>query len=101
MPVKKRYREGGIGALMDEYERAVHELQRLLATIDSDLYVRILDTKTKDKDCQSIQTIMNHVVRAGFGYCNYIRKQFGDDFIERKTKVSFNGSFFLSFHLLS
>ena len=79
------YREGGIGALMDEYERAVHELQRLLATIDSDLYVRILDTKTKDKDCQSIETIMNHVVRAGFGYCNYIRKQFGDDFIERKT----------------
>src|SRR5690606_9558440 len=33
---------------------------------------------------RSIQTIMNHVVRAGVGYANYIRKQFGDPWTERK-----------------
>jgi uncharacterized damage-inducible protein DinB len=81
----KKYREGPIGALMDEYERATKELQKLLKKIDTETYVRIMDTQTKDKDCQSIETIMNHVVRAGFGYANYIRKQFGEDFIERKT----------------
>ena len=81
----KTFREGPIGALMDEYERATKELRKLLKTMNDDTYVRIIDAQTKDKDCQSVQTIMNHVVRAGFGYCNYIRKQFGDDFIERKT----------------
>ena len=80
----KTYREGPIGALMDEYERATKDLQKLLRSIDAETYTRVLDTKTKDKDCQSIQTIMNHVVRAGFGYSNYIRIQFKEDFIERK-----------------
>jgi len=80
----KTYREGSIGALMDEYERAAKDLQKLLRTIDDETYTRILDTKTKDKDCRSIENIMNHVVRAGYGYSNYIRKQFGEEFIERK-----------------
>lgn len=80
----RKYREGAIGALMDEYERATKDLQKLLRTIDAETYTHILDAKTKDKDCQSIQTIMNHVVRAGFGYSNYIRKQFGEEFVERK-----------------
>lgn len=82
----KTYREGALGALMDEYERAAKELQKLLRTIDSTTYMLILDTKTKDKDCRSIENIMNHVVRAGYSYSNYIRKQFGEDFIERKMK---------------
>lgn len=81
----KIYRDGSIGALMDEYERAVKDLQKLLRTIDAVTYTQILDPTTRDKDCQSIEKIMNHVVRAGYGYSNYIRKQFGEDFIERKT----------------
>ena len=80
----KTYRVGPIGALMDEYERAAKDLQKLLRTIDDETYTRILDTKTKDKDCRSIENIMNHVVRAGYGYSNYIRKQFGEECIERK-----------------
>lgn len=82
--MQKTFREGPIGALMDEYERATRDLQKLLRTIDEATYTRILDTTTKDKDCKSIENIMNHVVRAGYGYSNYIRKQFGEDFIERK-----------------
>ena len=75
----KIYREGALGALMDEYERAAKDLQKLLRTIDSTTYLLILDTKTKDKDCRSIENIMNHVVRAGYSYSNYIRKQFGEE----------------------
>ena len=80
----KKYRTGAVGALMDEYERAVEELKTILKDIVQQDYVAILDPETEDPDCKSIQTVMNHVVRAGFGYSNYIRKQFGDPFIERK-----------------
>ncbi|MDB5225924.1 MAG: hypothetical protein JWN78_117 [Bacteroidota bacterium] len=82
--MKKNYRKGAVGALMDEYERAVEELKSLLNTIPLEEYSEIKDLDTIDPDCKSVQTIMNHVVRAGYGYCNYIRKQFGDPFTERK-----------------
>lgn len=82
--MKKNYRKGAIGALLDEYERALEELKTVLNSMSQEEYVAIKDTGTSDPDCKSVQTIMNHVVRAGYGYCNYIRKQFGDPFIERK-----------------
>ena len=81
----KIYREGPMGALMDEYERAAKELIKLLGKMDTETYLRVLDTKTKDKDCRSVQSIMNHVVRAAYGYANYIRQQFNEPFIKRKT----------------
>lgn len=70
------YRKGAIGALMDEYERAAIELKTIVENIGEDDYTRIVDTETKDEDCRSIQTIMNHVVYAGYGYANGIRRQF-------------------------
>lgn len=80
----KIYREGSVGALMDEYERAAENLKEVIKTITIKEYVAIVDNETKDPDCKSVQTIMNHVVRAGYGYANYIRKQFGDPWTERK-----------------
>ena len=82
--MKKTYRKGATGALYDEYLRATEELKRLIAGMDTATFVKILDPETKDPDCVSVQTIMNHVVRAGYGYSNYIRKKFGDPFTERK-----------------
>ena len=73
----KNYRKGAVGALMDEYERAAAELKILLNKISAEDFVKIVDPDTKDEDCRSVQTIMNHVVRAGYGYSNYIRKEFG------------------------
>ncbi|MEZ5346326.1 MAG: hypothetical protein R2681_12320 [Pyrinomonadaceae bacterium] len=70
------YRKGGIGALMDEYERAALELISLLENIGEDDYVRIVDPETEDSDCHSIQTMMNHVVHAGYGYADSIRRHF-------------------------
>lgn len=74
--MKKIYRNGAIGALMDEYERAAAELRRLIEQISDDDFVRVVDAKTKDDDCRSVQTIMSHVVRAGYSYADYIREQF-------------------------
>ena len=73
----KNYRKGAVGALMDEYERAAAELKIILNKISPEDFVKIVDPDTKDEDCRSVQTIMNHVVRAGYGYSNYLRKEFG------------------------
>ena len=72
----KAYRKGAIGALMDEYERAALELKTLVKEIPAAEFVRIFDNQTSDEDCRSIQTIMSHVIRAGYGYADYIRHLF-------------------------
>ena len=84
------FRKGPVGALMDEYERAAKELKNITMAIDQQDYVAIADRETNDPNCISIQTIMNHVVRAGYGYSNYIRKQFGDSFTESKENYELN-----------
>ena len=61
---------------MDEYERAASELGRLIERIPEDDFVRVVDPQTSDDSCRSVQTIMSHVVRAGYGYADYIREQF-------------------------
>ena len=75
--MKKTYRQGPVGALMDEYERATAELTRILESISDEDYARIRDTETKDDDCRSIQTIMTHVVGAGYGYAGMMRDHWG------------------------
>jgi uncharacterized damage-inducible protein DinB len=74
--MRNTYRSGALGALMDEYERAASELRRLIEQIPEDDFVRVVDSQTNDEDCRSVQTIMSHVVRAGYGYADYIREQF-------------------------
>jgi uncharacterized damage-inducible protein DinB len=82
--MSKTYRQGAVGALLDEYERAAGELKDVISTLDHESYTTIVDKETKDMNCVSIQSILNHVVRAGYGYANYIRKQFGDKWVERR-----------------
>jgi uncharacterized damage-inducible protein DinB len=74
--MKRAYRKGAIGAMLDEYERAALELRRLVEQILEDDFVRIVDPQTSDENCRSIQTIMTHVVRSGYGYANDIRRFF-------------------------
>ena len=73
----KTYRKGAIGALMDEYERAASDLKLLLGDLSEDGFLEILDKLTSDDDCRSAQTIITHVVRAGYGYADYIRGPLG------------------------
>ena len=70
--MQKIYRPGAIGALTDEYERVALELKNLLSTISQQEFIRICDPTTKDEDCRSIQTIMKHVVAAGYRYQDQI-----------------------------
>jgi len=72
----KNYRKGGIGAVMDEYERAAAEFKNLITRISESDFVKIVDTDTKDEDCRSVQTIVSHVTNSGYGYANYIRDWF-------------------------
>lgn len=73
----RTYRKGGVGAMMDEYERAVGELSRVLERIDDAGFERIRDRQTTDETCRSIQTVLQHVIRAGYGYATAIRNAFG------------------------
>ena len=70
----EEYRPGGVGAMMDEYERAAFELKTLIASVSAEDYERIADRETKDEDCRSIRTVMAHVVGAAYGYANKIRE---------------------------
>jgi uncharacterized damage-inducible protein DinB len=69
------YRKGAVGALMDEYERAALELKALVKSVGEADYERLADAETQDADCHSIKTIMNHVIHAGYGYANGIRRK--------------------------
>jgi uncharacterized damage-inducible protein DinB len=74
--MQRTFRSGNIGALMDEYERAAGVLKHLVEAIPEDKFVEILDSATRDADCRSVQTIMAHVVGAGYAYADYLRELF-------------------------
>ncbi len=80
------YRQGAVGAMMDEYERATLELKSIVQNIGEEDFTRIADTETEDESCRSIQTIMSHVVYAGYGYANNIREQISVNAAPRERK---------------
>lgn len=65
------YRKGSIGSLLDEYEKALSELKVVIEKVSEENYSCVV--KGEDEHCHSIEVIMNHVVRAGYGYSKYIR----------------------------
>ena len=75
---------GAVGALLDEYERAIVDLQKVVEKITHDELTTIVDIKTKDLDCKSIQTILSHVIRAGYGYAIEVKKTFNEKIEFRK-----------------
>jgi uncharacterized damage-inducible protein DinB len=62
---------------MDEYERAWSDLRLVLRGIPEDEFTKVIDEQTRDQNCRSVQTIITHVERAGYGYADYIREKFG------------------------
>ena len=76
----KEYRSNGaIGALLDEYEKAIIELQVAISSVTREELNIVVDNETKDLVCRSIQTILNHVIIAGYRYIFEIRKSLGED----------------------
>ena len=84
----KYYRDNGaIGALLDEYGKAIKELQAILTGLTENQLTAIVDAKTKDPDCKSIQTVLRHVIRAGYYYTTEIKLHQGEqvDFHKDRT----------------
>ena len=71
--MSKAFRSGVIGALVDEFERATQELAKLVLKLTDSEFEAVRDRETQDDDCRSIQTVVNHVVRAGYGHANHVR----------------------------
>jgi uncharacterized damage-inducible protein DinB len=80
------YRPGAIGALTDEYEKALNEFIEVLKTIPDDIFMSSDDSKIEN--FKSIRNITLHIVRAGYSYSNYIRKRFGDKISLNETNIN-------------
>lgn len=76
----KKYRNNGaIGAILDEYEKSIQELKEVIAHIAPEELIAVVDDQTPDEDCLSVQTILSHVVAAGYNYAIAIRRWLGEE----------------------
>lgn len=75
--MRKEFRAGAVGAMMDEYERAANEFLDLVMQLDVGAFEKVRDTKTTDDECRSIQTVAAHVIGSGHAYADYFRDQWG------------------------
>lgn len=75
MPVT--IRTGAIGALLDEYERALTEFKMVIRPIPDASLIPVIDPQTEDANNRSLQTILTHVVYAGYGYATLIHNTKG------------------------
>ena len=83
------YRKGAVGALLHAYQKAITELQQTINDVTNDELVTIADNETNDERCKSIQTILTHVVAAGYSHSNYIRQLAGEQTDYRKDLIFF------------
>ena len=75
MKSTKSFRDNGvIGGLLDEYEQSIEALKVVIQDLTPTQLTTLVDIETEDEDCQSIQTILSHVVSSGYVYVIEIRK---------------------------
>ena len=82
---------GTIKALLDEYKKAINELIAVIKPLGTKDLLSIRDEKTTDGNCRSVQTILTHVVYAGYGYTNFIENHIGNR-KERRSKHLFENA---------
>ncbi|PHR22531.1 MAG: hypothetical protein COA38_18010, partial [Fluviicola sp.] len=85
--MNKTYRKGAIGALADEYEKALEELKNLLIKIPDAEFEKVYNKET-DADFQSVKKIVLHIVRSGYVYANHIRKRFGNSYTVPEIEIT-------------
>ena len=78
---------GAVIAILDEYKKALTEFENVISNLTYKDLIAIVDNKTEDADCKSIQTILTHVIKSGYCYIIEIRKSLGEqiDFVEQET----------------
>lgn len=74
----KIYRKGAVGALLDEYERAILDLSQTIDGITDNELIAIADPVTTDTSCVSVQSVLAHIVNSGYAYALYIKKLSGN-----------------------
>ena len=79
-------RTGAVGALLDIYGQAIAALKEIIADIPDEELAVITDAETRDENCRSIQTILSHVVHAGYGYATSIHNLKGSNTV-RPEKI--------------
>lgn len=78
--------QNAVNALLSEYKKTLDELKRAIENLsETDLAV-VVDAKTTNPDCRSVQTILAHVISSGYSYCVYIRN-FRNDNSPRPEKI--------------
>ena len=77
--------DAAINALLDEYKKAITELKSLIVDIPEAQLSKVMDKQTIDEDCKSIQSILMHVIQAGYTYVIEVRRFLGEN-IEYKEK---------------
>ncbi len=82
----KIYRKGAIGALTDEYEKALEELKALLKNITIENFREIKNDSVQE-DFQSVRNIVLHIVNSGYVYANHIRKRFENTITNKEVKI--------------
>ncbi len=88
--MKNQFRNNGaIGALLDEYEKSIIELQDVISSISKEELVIIADKITEDPECKSIQTVLTHVINSGYYYAIVIRNYLGES-INNKEEILLN-----------
>ena len=85
--MQKSYRKGAIGALTDEYEKALEELKTLLLQIP-DVEFKKGYNKEADTDFQSVRNLVLHIVNSGYVYANHIRKRFGNSYTVPEIEIT-------------
>jgi uncharacterized damage-inducible protein DinB len=74
------YRKNAVGAILDIYEKEIESLKNVIETIpDSQLTIMVYPESTNG--CESIQTILSHVVHSGHGYATSIYNSKGNHLI--------------------
>ena len=74
------YRVGALGAMMDEYERAMRELTQLVGPLSQVAYLQVREADSPVENSHTIQSVVNHVLQAGYAYVHYLREALGVPF---------------------
>ncbi|HEV8503907.1 MAG TPA: DinB family protein [Chitinophagaceae bacterium] len=82
---------GTIKALLDEYKKAINELIAVIKSLSDEEILAMRDENTANENCRTVQTVLTHVVYAGYGYTNFIENQYGAK-KERRPKHPFNNA---------
>lgn len=75
---KQLRNNGPVGALLDEYEKALIELDDVIKGVNIETLTAVVDHETNDPDCQSIQSVLSHIIQSGYTYVIEIRRFLGD-----------------------